>query len=214
MTAAALSGERAARPEREEAPTGRVGPNAIIQLGHALRVQRGEERAQEVFAAAGIPEQLHVPPADMVDERSVRALFDALHARLSPAEASAAAADAGARTADYLLANRIPRPVGRVLARLPAWASARLLLRAITANAWTFAGSGVFTARAGSPHVVEIADNPIAIPGCVWHVAVFEGLFRALVSARTEVRHARCCLEGAPACRFEIVPAPNARRTH
>ncbi len=192
--------ERTERTER----AGRVGPNAVIQLGHALRVRHGEARAREVCSAAGSPGQRSDPPEAMVDERVVASLFDALCARLPPVEAAAAAGDAGSRTADYLLAHRIPRPVRLVLARLPAWASARLLLRAIAANAWTFAGSGAFTARPGSPHVVEIAHNPIAMPGCAWHVAVFEGLFRALVAPCAEVRHVRCCRDGAPACRFEI----------
>jgi divinyl protochlorophyllide a 8-vinyl-reductase len=210
VTAAALPGEGAA--PAVGASDGRVGPNAVIQLGQALRALEGEARALEVFEAADMPEWLSESPEDMVDERRVRQLFDALHARLPAERAAAAAADAGTRTADYLLANRIPRPVCLVLARLPAWASSRLLLRAITANAWTFAGSGAFTARAGTPHVVEIADNPIAMPGCTWHAAVFEGLFRALVSPRTVVRHVRCSLDGTPACRFEISHAGSARR--
>lgn len=193
--------------------SGRVGPNAVIQLARALQSWHGEARAREVFAAAGVPDLLDQPPDAMVDERVVAALFDALHARLPAAQAAAAAADAGARTAGYLLAHRIPGPVRVVLVRLPAWVSARLLLRAIAANAWTFAGSGAFTARPGRPHVVEIGRNPIAMPGCSWHVAVFEGLFRALVAPRSEVRHLRCCLKGAPSCRFEIVHGSEGRRS-
>ena len=184
----------------------RVGPNAVIQLGHALRAQHGKALAIQVYEAAGLRGWLDQPPEDMVDERAVDQLFHALRGRLAAEEAAAVAAEAGARTAEYLLANRLPRPAHGMLRLLPQPLSARLLLRAIGANAWTFTGSGIFRARPGSPHRVEIVSNPIAIPGCVWHVAVFETLFRALVAPHARVRHDSCCLDGAPACLFEIDP--------
>jgi divinyl protochlorophyllide a 8-vinyl-reductase len=186
----------------------RVGPNAVIQLELALCERYGEDTARAVFAAAGQSHLLGASLDEMVDERVVAELFHALYARLPEAAAAAVAARAGTRTAEYLLANRIPSPVRGLLPLLPAALSARLLLRAVTANAWTFAGSGRFRALAGSPHVVEIAYNPVAMPGCVWHVAVFEGLFRALVSPRTRVRHTQCCHLGAKRCRFEVHVAP------
>jgi len=189
---------------RERPPAARVGPNAVIQLGHALRERYGDDVAREVYAAAGEAGLLDAPPEAMVDERLVARLFAALHQRLPGPAASATAARAGTRTADYLLANRIPGPVRTLLRALPAPLSARLLLRAVAANAWTFAGSGGFRVRAGAPHVIEIDANPVATPGCAWHVAVFEGLFHTLVSERARVRHPRCCHAGARTCRFEV----------
>lgn len=184
--------------------SGKVGPNAILQLGHALREHQGERIARDVYTAAGLPDLLEAPPSEMVDERLVSALFRALDERLPRKEARAVAARAGARTAAYLLANRIPAPARAALAILPGPVSARLLLRAMARNAWTFAGSGEFRWRAGSPHVIEISRNPLAAPGCAWHVAVFEGLFRALVAPEARVRHTACCLDGDDACRFSI----------
>ena len=181
-----------------------VGPNAVIQLGHALRARHGEALAARIYEAAGLSAWLCEPPQDMVDEHAVDRLFRALRGSLPAAEAAAVAAEAGERTAQYLLANRIPRAARAISRLLPTALSARLLLRAIAANAWTFAGSGRFRARPGSPHRIEIASNPIATPGCVWHVAVFETLFRALVAPQTRVRHLACCLDGAAACGFEI----------
>ncbi len=207
MTAAAAHGlAESTPPAAIDATDARshVGPNAVIQLGHALRAQRGEGLAIEVYEAAGLREWLDEPPRGMVDERAVDRLFRALRRVLAAEEAAAVAAEAGARTAEYLLENRIPRPAHVMLRLLPQRLSARLLLRAISANAWTFAGSGIFRARPGSPHRLEIASNPIPVPDCVWHVAVFETLFRALVAPRARVRHLSCCLDGAPACRFEI----------
>lgn len=58
--------------------------------------------------------------------------------------------------------------------------------------------------------VFEIADNPVVrgeqaeTPICHWHVAVFEALFRSLVSPGAQVRETACCAAGALACRFEI----------
>ncbi len=211
MSEAALPQGASRRPVRSAADpgaAGRVGPNAVIQLGHALRASHGPEVASAVYARAGATAMLDDPPEDMVSEQVVASLFRALHAELPQAEADAVARDAGARTAEYLLAHRIPGPVRRFLTLLPVWASARLLLRAIAANAWTFAGSGSFSARPGRPHVIEIARNPIPMPGCAWHVAVFAGLFASLVTPRTRVTHPACQLDGASACRFEVACGP------
>ncbi|MEM1431648.1 MAG: V4R domain-containing protein, partial [Pseudomonadota bacterium] len=41
-------------------------------------------------------------------------------------------------------------------------------------------------------------------PLCHWHAAVFERLFRVLVSPESSVTEVACCAMGAPACRFEI----------
>ncbi len=206
MTGAApqLASGAAPAAARDPAGRGQVGPNAILQLGHALRARYGEAVARGVYAAAGVPALLDDPPQAMVDERQAAALYEALQAQLPQLAASAVATDAGTRTADYLLAHRIPRPVHGLLRALPAALAARLLLRAVSAHAWTFAGSGAFRARPGTPHVVEIAANPLCMPGCAWHVAVFERLFRALVTPRARVRHPICCHAGASVCRFEI----------
>ncbi|WP_299622202.1 bacteriochlorophyll 4-vinyl reductase [Pelagibius sp.] len=189
----------------ESAPA--VGPNAVIQLGEALRDRLGDRAARDVFAHAGLGHFLANPPSEMVDEDAVRGLFRSLYHLLPSATAAAIAAEAGRRTADYLLANRIPGLARATLRSLPGRLAAPLLLSAIASNAWTFAGSGTLQTRAGSPSLIEIADNPIAIPGCVWHVAVFKTLFGALVTPDVEVHHPQCCHAGAPSCRFEIAPA-------
>lgn len=181
-----------------------VGPNAAIQLGNALKDGLGEAAARQVFSGAGLSAWLAQPPGEMIDEVHAARLFRSLFAHLPENTARTIAAQAGVRTADYLLKNRIPRPAQIVLKMLPAKAAASLLLRAIARNAWTFAGSGAFSSHPGSPIVIEIAHNPISMPGCVWHVGVFERLFRALVASNTRVSHPKCCHDGAAACRFEI----------
>jgi divinyl protochlorophyllide a 8-vinyl-reductase len=179
----------------------RIGPNAILQVAEALRALQGEASARRVFGAAGLSGLLDRPPARMTDERLVAALHRTLHALLPEADAAEVAAEAGRRTADYLLARRIPWPAQWLLRALPAPLAARLLLAAIARNAWTFAGSGhVFVA----PGVIEIEDNPVATGPCHYHLAVFTRLFRTLVHPRAEVHETLCCARGAAACRFAI----------
>lgn len=129
-----------------------------------------------------------------------------------PAEAPAILAQAGRRTADYILAHRIPRPAQAVLRALPPALAAPVLTRAIAKHAWTFAGSGLF--RVAGRLTFEIADNPLIrgerapAPLCVWHAAVFERLFRTLVDDRLRAHETACCACGDPACRFELTRGP------
>lgn len=189
---------------RRETPA-RIGPNAVTQLAAALGA-----RAAPVFAAAGRSAWLECPPEAMLEEAPVARLHQALRAALPADEAALLLAEAGRRTADYLLAHRIPRPAQRVLRALPPRPAAWLLLRAIRAHAWTFAGSGRFAARAGNPTVVTLHANPFCArehalhPVCAWHAAVFQRLFHALVSPGACAVETRCCAQGDASCRFEL----------
>lgn len=179
------------------APEGRVGPNAVIQLATALG-----ERAGPVFEAAGHGGLIDALPEEMTDQGVVRDLYDALW-RLMPEEAPAIARDAGVRTAEYIIANRIPSIARGTLRALPGRIAAPLLLRAIERSAWTFAGSGRCEISTRSLEL-RIHDNPIAMPGCPWHRAVFERMFRRLATPRARVTHTACCRDGHAACHFEI----------
>jgi divinyl protochlorophyllide a 8-vinyl-reductase len=181
-----------------------VGPNAVIQLAAALRARGGDAAALDVFAYAHAIEVLDEPPGEMVDERIPRRLFGAVIALYRAEEAAAVLQDAGERTADYLLANRIPGPAQAVLKVLPRPLASRALLAAIGKNAWTFAGSGRCTTSHPGRAVIEINDNPLATPHCAWHAGVFGRLFGALVTPHPTIRHPSCCAAGDPVCRFEI----------
>ncbi|MEM9880823.1 MAG: bacteriochlorophyll 4-vinyl reductase, partial [Pseudomonadota bacterium] len=146
---------------------------------------------------------LDSPPQQMTDEAIPARLYAALW-RAFPQTAPALAKEAGARTADYVIANRIPKFVQMLLRLCPRPLAARLLLMAIKKNAWTFVGSGQCSTRYGRPCVIDVADNPLAMPDCVWHSAVFQRMFDRLVTPGTLVSHRSIGSTDAPVCRFEI----------
>lgn len=189
---------------------GLIGPNAIIRVAESLPARIGAAATQAVFEAAGLAHYLREPPGSMVDEAEVRRLHDALRRELGWPLARDVAREAGARTARYLLAHRIPQPVQLVLELLPGAAAARMLLAAIARHAWTFAGSGEFSTRAGRPVVLTIRCNPMCVglradaPACDFYAATFEGLFVALVHPQARVVETACMAQGAPACIFEV----------
>jgi divinyl protochlorophyllide a 8-vinyl-reductase len=127
-----------------------------------------------------------------------------------PEVAPMLAREAGWRTADYILAHRIPKKAQTLLKLMPARLSAPILARAVEKHAWTFCGSGGFSLVSKWPVVFEIADNPVVrgehsdTPLCHWHAAVFERLFSTLCGPDWRCTEAHCCAQGAPACHFEM----------
>ncbi len=180
---------------------GRIGPNAVLQLIEAVDAQMGRAMTEKVFNIGGCGHYLAHPPKTMVDEGEVASLNHALFQVLDLKRAQALAQDAGRRTADYVIANRIPRIVRILLSLMPPKIASAMLLRSIAKHAWTFVGSGELRINRGA---IEVADNPIAMPGCPWHQAVFQRMFERLVSNQCLIQETTCCARGAPVCRFEL----------
>jgi len=188
----------------------RIGPNAILRVAESLRAGPDAEATARIFERAGLAHYLVTPPTEMVDEREVTALHQALREVLGVKTARQIGADAGRRTGDYLLANRIPRPVQKLLKILPRALAARVLLRAIEKNSWTFAGSARFSTQAGPPtrFILEGsriglgAKSPVAL--CDFYGGTFERLFRALVDTEVRVVEIQCQAMGNAACVFEV----------
>ena len=189
---------------------GRIGPNAITRVAEVLLPRLGAGTTAAIFERAGLQAYLAHPPQSMVDEAEVSRLHRALRAVVGEAGAREVAFEAGTRTGDYLLAHRIPKPVQWLLRHLPAPLAARVLLAAIQRHAWTFAGSGEFTVRAGQPVRLTIRHNPLCrglasdVPSCAFYTATFERLFRVLVHPAARVKERQCEAMGAPACLFEV----------
>jgi divinyl protochlorophyllide a 8-vinyl-reductase len=188
----------------------RIGPNAIIRVAEALEEGGSVDRRDRVFQAAGLAHYLSAPPSEMVDEREVMRLQSVLREQLGVDTARAISRDAGRRTGDYLLANRIPKPVQWLLRLLPAPLASRVLIDAIRRNAWTFVGSGRFDGHAGRPTRLTVVDGPICRgaradqPLCDFYAGSFERLFSRLVHRSVRVEEVQCQATGASACTFEV----------
>lgn len=183
---------------------GFVGPNAIIQVAHAVNESLGPRCLRRMLKHAHVTNPLLAPPEGMIDQGSALALMRTVRSELPAEQAHLIAYDAGRRTADYLLENRIPRFAKAILAGSPERLATWLLLKAIQRNAWTFAGSGTCTIQGPPTSRISIENNPLAMPGCVWHVAVFDRLFQRLVNPDIGFAHTSCCCAGAKSCVFEL----------
>ena len=194
----------------QPAARARIGPNAITRVAQALLRRHGRDAAARVFAQAGLARHLAEPPSRMVPEDDVTALTLALRGALPRDAVRDVQCEAGRTTADYLLACRIPRPVQALLRMLPPTLAARVLVADIRRHAWTFAGSGVFTARLGHPVELSVRGNPMCrglrtdAPACDYYAATFERLFRALVHRDARVTEIECEAAGGEACRFAV----------
>lgn len=165
----------------------------------------GRDMRHEICARAGVFE---LPDgSEMISEQIAARLHREVRMSL-PDLAPGIAWAAGGRTADYILAHRIPRTAQIILRHLPAFGAAPLLAGAIEKHAWTFCGSGRF--KRLSAWGFEIADNPVVrgeearAPMCHWHRAVFSRLYEQLVTPDVVCREVRCCAAGDDACRFEL----------
>ena len=194
----------------DAAHAGRIGPNAVIRLVEALDAIESRAVTVKVFTAAGLEAYVGAPPQAMVPEDEVTALHRRLRVEMGPSRAASVSWLAGLRTADYLLANRIPKPAQSVLKLLPRRIAAFVLLKAIGSHAWTFAGSGHFSWRMRRVLTLTFADCALcradhaASPCCQYYAATFERLFRVLINADTVVRETACTATGAEACVFEV----------
>ncbi len=194
-------------PMPEPAGAGhRVGPNAIIQTRHALDHFCGAATGAAIFSAARLGAWIASDPGEMVGAQYVNALNRQIALALPAPVAEAVLRDAGRRTGDYILANRIPKLAQRVLRMLPRRLAQRVLIKAIAANAWTFAGQARIETGA---NFIAILDNPVCLgrqgfDGCVWHEAVIQRLFEALVDPHALVVETMCTGRGDPACRFVV----------
>lgn len=196
--------------QHNPAPAGRIGPNAIIRLAESVRHAKGDAAVRRLFDHADCRSHLDSPPQDMVPEQTVVRLHASLRAAFDRADCRDMLWNAGRRTGDYLLAHRIPGFAQRLLKLLPAGPSARILVKAIRANAWTFVGTGRFDAEMGPPLSLIIADSPLCRgmvaqePQCDFYTGTFQRLFAALVSPKAAVTETACLGAGAEVCRFTV----------
>jgi divinyl protochlorophyllide a 8-vinyl-reductase len=189
---------------------GRIGPNAIIRTVEALREGLGSARTAALLRDAGLAGYERELPHEMVAENEVTALFGAIYRELGNYAARDIARSSGERTADYLLANRIPKAAQTAMKVLPASLASRGLLAAIRGKTWTFAGSSTVVMTDGRPALVSFAGCPLcrgatsATSVCEYYAATFERLYRVLVHPAASASEISCSAAGSPACTIEI----------
>lgn len=183
-----------------------IGPNAVLQAVAVMERRLGAAETAAILADAQItrlPSGEHmIPEIEALRLHRWLALHD-------PMGCFVIAEEAGARTADYIIANRIPRAACWLLRRLPAVLAAPLLMAAIRKHAWTFIGAGTFTTTGAWAFTIDRsgADDTTMPPDSLfqWYAAVFTRLYRALVAPDCT------CTMQAPDC--EIVPRRSYRIT-
>jgi divinyl protochlorophyllide a 8-vinyl-reductase len=189
----------------------RIGPNSLIQTVQALEEIYGKAGCFEVLLRGKQFQLLKELPSEMVDEQQFMVLAQMLFSQLGVTAATKVLKRSGQLTGDYLLANRIPKPVQILFKFMPPFLRLRLLLSAIGKNAWTFAGSGTYSFILGKAPVIvlkncitaKLAPNATE-PVCSYYTGTFERLLQALVSPAITVQEQECLAIGYEQCTFSI----------
>ncbi|MCW2277047.1 bacteriochlorophyll 4-vinyl reductase [Heliophilum fasciatum] len=188
----------------------KIGPNSIIQTIRVLQEYYGREKAEQILQAGQSPWQAGKLPAEMVDEDVFLELIHLLRDQLGLDQAKLVLSKAGDYTAEYLLANRIPKPMKWLFPLMPRKMRMKILMTAIGNHAWTFAGSGRFHFHP-EPKPMFIIEDCITsrdivaeTPVCSFYSATFEGLLRCLVDSRINVIEKSCRASGQEQCEFFI----------
>lgn len=167
-----------------------IGPNAVLKAVEVMEERLGHAETLAILADAQIDRlpsgETMIPEIDALRLHRWLALHD-------PLGAFTIAEEAGARTADYIIAHRIPRAAALLLRGLPPALAGPLLMAAIGKHAWTFAGAGCFTPSGAWRFSIDRtgAGDPIPPPASLyhWYAAVFTRLYRQLVAADCTCQH-------------------------
>ena len=185
-----------------------IGPNAIIQFGEAVAALEGAAGLERLFTQAGQKTYLSHPPTALVPEADVLRLHTEFRRFATDSRRRSASWLAGRRTADYILAHRIPGFAQAIILRLPRFIAAPLLGAAIAKHAWTFTGSGRFQRGRGQGFSFEIHDCVLCRglasehAECDYYCGAFERLYAVLVDPDVKVVETACKACGDCCCRF------------
>lgn len=175
-----------------DAPKAKIGPNALIQTVQALQALTGPAATFAVLAHADRLDLLDTLPSVLVSAHEFTTLVEAVYATLPQALAEDVLAESGARTAAYVIRNRIPAPVRGLLRLLPPALAIRVLLQAIARHTYTFAGAAEFSYRLRPTPVLRLAGDPatgkhVACAVGPYYHGAFQAFMHDLVSPHAHV---------------------------
>jgi hypothetical protein len=112
---------------------------------------------------------------------------------LLPATANQVLEESGARTAAYVIRNRIPAPIRTLLRILPPRPAARLLLATIARHSWTFASAAACSYQLRPTPTVRLAGDPAtgAMPGVAVDPYLATAITPMMYQAQETLRIAR-----------------------
>ncbi|NTW83069.1 MAG: bacteriochlorophyll 4-vinyl reductase [Chlorobiaceae bacterium] len=167
----------------------KIGPNSIIQTVTALETRFGKTEAEAILKRCGQGHWIGNLPSEMTEESKFHALVGALDNEIGENKTASILEESGRRTAAYLLRVRIPGFFQKILKPLPPGIAFKLLLFAISKNAWTFAGSGEFSYTSGKKPVITVK---VTYPGRPvvgnFYLGTFEALLEELVNPKTTIK--------------------------
>jgi divinyl protochlorophyllide a 8-vinyl-reductase len=167
----------------------KIGPNSIIQTVTALETLYGRSEAEAILKRAGQGHWIGNLPSEMTEESKFHTLAGALLKEVGEQKTAAILEDSGRRTAAYLLKVRIPGFFQNILRPLPPGLAFRLLLFAISKNAWTFAGSGEFSYTSGKKPEIKVKVTCPSQPVVGnFYLGTFETLLEKLVNQNTSIK--------------------------
>ncbi len=190
---------------RQQRRKGFVGSQAVLPLINTISRKLGADAARRLMNEA----RMHAlpDPGEPVRERQAAILHQSLR-RDYPEVAEAIQREAARDAVEWLIQNRIPVQARLLLSNMPWSMAVWMLGRNAVQNAWTFGGSGKFTAL--STHEFQLIGNPLikgetsASPICAWHEELFQQTFRRMAHSRLKCVETSCMAAGAIACRFQL----------
>lgn len=181
----------------------KIGPNSIIQTVAALEAKYGKAEADARLTVAGHGHLIGNLPSEMVEETKFHTLVTSLDKDLDNSVLAELLKDSGQRTAAYLLKVRIPGFFQKLLKPLPPSLAFKLLLFAISKNAWTFVGSGDFSYTSGKIPVITVKVTHPTIPVVGnFYLGTFTKLLGELVNPNTKIDASIIGESGDITCRY------------
>ena len=166
----------------------KIGPNSIIQTVAALEAAYGKTKAETMLSKIGQGYLVGNLPKEMVEEAKFHTLVGALQKEIGETATSRILQESGERTARYLLKVRIPGIFQKFVKLLPPRPAFKLLLFAISKNAWTFAGSGEFAYTMTRPPEISVKVTfPTQPVVGNFYLGTFTALLQELVNPTTKI---------------------------